>query len=80
MYNQSIADRGINRSKNPVAERQRTLKTRVMGFCTGTLVQVKTLSTKYQRSQYLGFELYRRAYENRPLKWGERLRRELPLG
>ncbi len=46
-----------------------------MGFCTGALVQVKALSTKYQRSQYLGFELYRRAYENRPLKWGKRLGR-----
>jgi hypothetical protein len=65
----------------------------------GKLVQVKTLSNKYQKNQVLkGFEnslflrgksefsiwekrieLYRRAYENRLLKWSESLRREPPL-
>jgi hypothetical protein len=44
--------------------------------CTGK-------STKLQvppETNILGFKLYRRAYENRPLKWGKRLRRDSPLG
>ncbi len=42
--------RVINHFKNPVAERQRTLITKAMAFCIGRLVQVKALSTKYQKN------------------------------
>jgi hypothetical protein len=41
--------------KNPVVERQRTLKTEVMGFRAGKLVRVKTSSNKYQKNHVFRF-------------------------
>jgi hypothetical protein len=60
--------RVINHSKNPVAARQRTLKTEVMGFCAGKLAQVKTSSTKYREPQNSGFLQYGGARRNWLLK------------
>jgi hypothetical protein len=64
-------ERVINHTKNPVAERQRTLKTEVMGFRAGKLVRVKASSNKYRETKILGFPLYGRAYRNRLLKWSK---------
>jgi hypothetical protein len=59
------------------------LKTRLRGFSRGKLIEVKSLSTKYQRTKDLGLKLYRGAelwysttaegLGNRLLKWSKKL-------
>jgi hypothetical protein len=65
--------RVFNLLKHPVAERQRTLKTRARQFQAGKLAWVKALSNKYQRTKDLGLKLYRGALGNRLLKWSKKL-------
>ncbi len=48
--------RGFNLLKHPVAERQRTLKTKLRGFSRVVLLEVKSLSNKYQNNQNFRFE------------------------
>jgi hypothetical protein len=47
----STEDRVNNLFKHPVAERQRTLTTRLRGFFRGTLLEVKSLSIKYRETK-----------------------------
>lgn len=60
----NTVERGYNHFKNPVAERQRTLKTRLREFDWEMLQLVKSLSNKYQNNQDFGFSQYRGAHEN----------------